>query len=189
MENIESFVLPDITASKTTKASKAPVKKSSAKVLMVEKEVLSRVNRMVTCNYCDVDKTLNPDQYQQLFDIAGSEETLKVEFMCKPCEMEMKRNPIRFWTLFGEPLQVLSKHLKNAFEIFRNSAHTNRDVVNMQTQCMVHLKECKIIEPNFEFVIQDRQPVAMRIKNIPYVGSLILKVYEQQRRNRINIEG
>lgn len=187
MENIESFILPDITAPKTTKASKGPAKKAPAKVL-VEKEVLSRVNRTVVCNYCDADKILNPDQYQQLFDIHGNEESLKAEFMCKPCEMEMKRNPIRFWTLFGEPLQVLSKHLKNAFESFRNSAHTNQDVVNMQTQCMVHLKECRIIEPNFEFVIQDRQPVAMRIKNIPYVGSLILKVYEQ-RRNRINIEG
>lgn len=100
----------------------------------------------------------------------------------------MKRNPIKFWTLFGEPLQILSKHLKTAFDAYRASSRTTQDVVNMQTQCMVHLKECKIIEPNFEFVVQDGLPVAMAIKNIPYVGTVVLRVNEQ-RKNRIHIHG
>jgi hypothetical protein len=161
-------------------------KKEPTKVL-VEKEVLAKTNRTVICKYCESPRILNPDQYQTLFDQYESEEKLNEEFMCKPCDMDMKRNPIKFWTLFGEPLQILSKNLKAAFEAYRMSARTDADVVSMQTTCIAMLKECKIVEPNFEFIIHERFPVALAIKNIPYVGTVILRVYEQQRKNRIHI--
>ena len=85
MENIKSIILPDFKAKKT-RSKKEPTK------ILIEKESLSRTNRTLICKYCESDRILNPDQYQSLFDLHGSEEKVNEEFQCKPCEMNMKNN-------------------------------------------------------------------------------------------------
>lgn len=181
MENIESIILPDFKAKQTRP------KKENKKVL-VEKETLPRTNRTVVCKFCESDRILNPDQYQSLFDLHGSEERVAAEFCCKPCEMNMKNNPFYFWVTYGEPLHILSKNLKTAFDIYKSSAKTPVDAVALQNMSVSFLKEAKISESNFEFVIINRLPVGMKIKNFPFVGEVILNVYEN-RKQRITIIG
>jgi hypothetical protein len=50
------------------------------------------------------------------------------------------------------------------------------------------MKEAKILDPNFEFIIIDQIPVGMKIKNFPFVGTVILNVYES-RKQRITVIG
>ena len=180
MENVESIILPDFDA-------KPKRQKKASKTVLVEKESLPRVNRTVVCNYCDTGKVLNPEQYQILFNMHENEEKLQAEFMCKACEMAAKRNPVEFWTVHGEQLHDLSKNLKTAFDLYKNSARQPQDAVAMQTMSINFLKDCHIFEPNFEFVTENRVPVALKIKSIPYVGTVVLKVYES-RKYRINLE-
>lgn len=182
MENILSIVLPDFGKEKKTAKPKKP-----PTVVTVEKSILSKINRTVTCKYCENQRILNPDQYQSLFEEHGSEEVLNEEFMCKPCYMNMKRNPIKFWTIFGESYQTLSKNLKYVFEAFKSSPQNNADVVTLQAESARVLKECGIID-NYEFVIHDKLPVAITIKSAPFVGIISLRVYEQKK-NRIYIHG
>lgn len=171
--------MPNLAAKKT-KPKKEPKK------VLVEKEQLSRVNRNITCNYCETEKILNPDQYQARYDIYGDEETLKSEFMCKNCEMEMKRNPIAFWTIHGEIFHTLSKNIKNIFDSFKNSNKGPTDVLNLQNFTTKHLFENSIHQ--FEFVIKEGLPISLKIKQMPFVGTVTLNVYEQ-RKNRIVIGG
>ena len=71
MENINTFILPEI---------KKPEKpKKESKKILDTKERLTRVNREVTCAYCDELKILNPDHYQLLYDIHGSDEKISAE--------------------------------------------------------------------------------------------------------------
>ena len=185
MENTNSIILPDFKAKKT-RNKKSASKKESKKVL-VEKEALPRTNRTVFCKYCESERILNPDQYQSLFDLHGSDEKVNEEFCCKPCEMSMKNNPFYFWTIYGEQLHVLSKNLKTAFDIYKTSAKSSADAVAMQNMSVSFLKECKIFDPNFEFIIVDRLPVGLKIKNFPFVGTVVLNVYEN-RKQRIIIQ-
>lgn len=180
MENIDNIILPDFKAKKTR------IKKEPKKVL-VEKESLPRVNRTVICKYCSNERILNPDQYQNLFDSYGSEEKVNEEFFCKPCDMNMKNNPFLFWSIHGEQLQILSKNLKTAFDVYKSSSKNPSDAVAMQNMSVSFLKECKIFDPNFEFIIIDRLPVGIKIKNFPFVGTVILNVYEN-RNQRIIIQ-
>lgn len=179
MQDINSIILPEISSSKTKP------KKSNTTVL-VEKESLSKTNHIIVCNYCGSDKILNPVQYQNLFDTHESEEKLKEQFMCKPCEMNMRKNPFEFYTIHGEQFETLSKNLRNVFDAYRNSTRNPNDGVVLQDTAVSILRECKIIEPNFEFIIDNRVPVAMKIKNVPFVGTVILRVYEP-RKSRIYV--
>jgi hypothetical protein len=181
MENIESIILPDFKAKKTRP------KKENKKVL-VEKETLPRTNRTVVCKYCESDRILNPDQYQSLFDLHGSEEKVAEEFCCKPCEMIMKNNPFYFWVNYGDSLHILSKNLKTAFDIYKTSSRSSADAVALQNMTVSFMKEVKISDSNFEFIIVDRIPVGMKIKNFPFVGEIILNVYENKKQ-RITING
>lgn len=180
MENIDNIILPDFKAKKTRP-------KKEPKKVLVEKEALPRINRTVVCKFCGCDRILNPDQYQNLFDLHGSEEKVNEEFCCKPCEMNMKNNPFLFWTTYGEQLHVLSKNLKTAFDIYKSSSKSPSDAVAMQNMSVSFLKECKIFDPNFEFIIVDRLPVGLKIKNFPFVGNVVLNVYEN-RKQRIIVE-
>jgi hypothetical protein len=180
MENINSIIIPDF------KAKKSRLKKQPQKIL-VEKQSLSRINRPLNCRYCESEKILNPDQYQNLFDLHGSEEKLKEEFFCKPCEMNMRGNPFLFWSIYGEHFHILSKNLKTVFEIYKTSSKSPSDAIALQTMSFSFLKECKISDNNYEFIIIDKLPIGMKIKNIPYVGTIVLNIYEN-RKNRITIE-
>lgn len=175
MENIESIILPDL--SKKPKTEKPPKK------VLVEKEVVSRINRNVTCGYCEIEKILNPDQYQLLLDTHGTED----EFMCKSCEVAMKRTPLEFWTIHGPQFKIMCKHLKNTFDSYKASAAQGQpDALKLQADSAAIMLANKIVDPNYEFVIENQIPVAMRIKNFPCVGSVVLRVYEQGK-NRIVI--
>jgi hypothetical protein len=180
MENIENIELPDFKAEK-------PRSKKQPKKIMVEKESLPRLNRTVFCKFCQNDRILNPDQYQNLFDLHGSEEKVNEEFFCKPCDMNMKHNPFLFWAMHGEPLHVLSKNIKNVFDIYKTSSRTPADALALQNMSVAFLKECRISDPNYEFIIMDQVPVGLKIKNFPFVGNIVLNVYENKKQ-RIIIE-
>lgn len=176
MEDTNKINLPDLS-----KKSKAKKQKNTE-----QKETLPRTNREINCIYCENQKILNPDQYQALFDLHGSEQKVNEEFFCKPCEMQMRNNPFKFWTIYGEQFKTLIKNLKTTFEIYKSSSHSLEDATALQNMATSFLKECKIKEPNFEFIITDRNPVGMTIKSVPFVGDVVLNVYESKN-NRIII--
>lgn len=170
MENIDSIILPDLAPKKRQK--KEPEK------ILVEKQTLSRVNRTVKCIYCEEEKILNPDQYQALFDLHESEEKINEEFYCKPCDMKMRKNPYEFWARKGDSLHELSKTLKNIFESFRVSQKTQNDVFVLQNSCAGVLSQYKISPDNVEFTLDQENPNGLKIKNFPFIGEVLIKVYE-----------
>jgi len=170
MENIEKIVIPSIPKKE---------KNESKKTVLVEKESLPRKNRTITCRYCQVDKILNPNQYQTLFDACGSDEQrVTEEFMCKACEMSMKRNPFLFWSNYGDAFSGIIKDVKSIFDTFRNSRREVSDAVNLQNSSVSVLQGYKIPDSNFEFIVVEGLPSGIRIRNVPFVGSISLNVYK-----------
>jgi hypothetical protein len=149
---------------------------------------LTRINRTVKCIHCEEEKILNPDQYQSYFDFWGTEDKITRNFFCKSCDVAMQENPFAFWYPKSELTKKLLRNLKTAFESFRVSARSNEDEIAM-TEMIVHfLKEAKIhVTPNLlshshlEFIIKDNVVVGLKIKNIPFVGSLTLLPYESEK--------
>jgi hypothetical protein len=178
MEDTNNINLPDLP--------KKSGKKTKTKDKPIENQILPRTNRDLVCIYCENEKILNPDQYQALYDLHGSEEKIKDEFFCKPCEMQMKNNPFKFWTIYGNQFKTLLKNLKTTFEIYKTSSHSLEDATALQNMTLSFLKECNIKEPNFEFIIVDKNPIGMTIKSVPFVGDVVLNVYESKN-NRIII--
>lgn len=179
MENINTFILPEI---------KKPEKpKKESKKILDTKERLTRVNREVTCAYCDELKILNPDHYQLLYDIHGSDEKISAEYMCKPCEMKSKGNPVVFWLKHGELLQNVSKDLKDLFDAFNGSLRTQQDLVVFDNIIRDNLKVLNI--SSYTILLErDNTAKGVQFKNFPFVGTINLKIYEQ-RKNRIEIVG
>lgn len=177
MENINTFILPEIK--KPEKPKKEPKK------ILDTKERLTRTNREVTCAYCNDLKILNPDHYQLLYDIHGSDEKIADEYMCKPCEMKSKNNPVEFWITHGELLQNLSKDLKDMFDAFNGSFKTQQDLTVLQSIVTGKLKESKIVSFNI-LLSRDNLAKGVQIKDFPFVGTINLKIYEQ-RKNRIEV--
>ena len=187
MENITSLIPPQYTT--FTEVPLKKEKKTTVKTqnIPADKTVLSKVNRTLVCKFCGSDKILNPKQYQELFDQYESEERLAEEFMCKPCEMAMRRNPFRFWTIYGDSYQILSKNLRAIFDVFRGSQRTQEDAVRMQTATENLMREHSISNTLYEYVIRESVPVGMAIKDIPYVGTVVLWVYEPKKQ-RIQLQ-
>jgi hypothetical protein len=181
MEDLSSIILPDLSKNKVKRAK-------PAKTVLVEKQELSRVNRTVTCGFCENEKILNPDQYQSLFESLGSEEKIQEEFMCKSCEVSMRRNPFDFWTRYGEHYQTLSKSLRQIFDRYAASNRTSNDALILQNSTFDVIKNCKILPENIEFVIDNLNPVALKIKSVPFVGEVLLRIYEPKN-SRIRITG
>lgn len=179
MENIDQILLPDM-AKKPEKVPKP--RKTSQTPLTEVKERLPKTNRNVECAYCNTVKILNPVQYQLLFDIHGSDDKITQEYMCKSCEMTMRGNPIKFWITHGELLHDLCRKLKGSFDTFKQ----NRNSVELQQTAVAMMHSANVYEPNFQFIIEDGNPVGMAILRFPFVGQITLKVYEQ-RKNRIII--
>lgn len=178
MEDINKITIPNL--------EKKVGRKQKNNKITVEKNLLSRINRELDCIYCESKKTLNPDQYQALFDLHSNEEKIKEEFFCKPCEMQMKKNPFKFWTIYGDNYKNLLKNLKTTFDIYKTSNRSLEDANALQNMTISFLKESNISEPNFEFIITDKIPTGMIIKNVPFVGRIYLHVYESKN-NRITI--
>ena len=192
MEDKTNINLPDFTEKPNTKKRTSVTKKANVKTTVsVEKEILTRTNRDVICNYCNCSKILNPDQYQALYDIYNSEDALNKNFICKECEMDMKRNPMRFGVLHGEPLQELSRHIKAAFDIFNRSNKNDQSFNIMQSSVLFHMKERVIAEDNVEFVARQSQTGpefhSIKIHNIPFIGTVTIKPYENIK-NRVTID-
>jgi hypothetical protein len=177
MENINTFILPEI------KKPEKP-KKEPKKILDV-KERLTRTNREVNCAYCSELKILNPDHYQLLYDIHGSDEKIADEYMCKPCDIKAKHNPVEFWLTHGELLQNLSKDIKDMFDAYNGSFKTQQDMAVLQSILTDKLKSSNIT--SFSILIsRDNLGKGIQIKNFPFVGTINLKIYEQ-RKNRIEV--
>jgi hypothetical protein len=183
MEDIKSIILPDLSDKKNKKTPKP------AKTVLVEKQELKRVNRTVKCIYCENDKILNPDQYQNLFDMYGSEEKVQEEFCCKQCEVVMRKNPFLFWSRYGEPLHDLIKSIKPVVNAFASSSKNLDAARSLQIGCLEVLKQHKVSPDNIEFISDTNLvPTVLKIKNMPFVGEIALFLNES-RSNSILING
>jgi hypothetical protein len=177
MENIDTFILPDIK--KPEKPKKEP------KMVPNARDRLTRSNREVPCAYCSEIKILNPDQYQLLFDTHGSDEKIKDEYMCKPCDMKAKNNPVEFWLRHGEQLHVLAKDLKEVYDLFNASFKTQQDLVALNNIVRDKLSVLKI--SNFSILIsRDNTARGIQLREFPFVGTINVKIYED-RKTRIEI--
>jgi hypothetical protein len=179
MENIDTIILPDLQ-------EKKPRAKKEPKQVLVQKTILPRINRTLTCNFCKSEKILNPDQFQLLFDIHETEDKVAEDFMCKQCEMQMKRNPYEFWTIHGNQFFELAKEIKVEFELFKQAAKTQPNVLTLQNKCTTILGNYRIANDNYEFITSNQLPIAIKIRNVPFVGAVILNVYEN-REKRVQI--
>jgi hypothetical protein len=182
MENKTNIELPDF--------SKVEEKKSS-KVSNSTSKKLPRRNRTIKCAYCGAEKILNPDQYQAYYDFLGSEEKIEREFMCKECEMESKRNPIKFWYKHGELLHDMCKHIRIAFDMFNRSSKGNTEFNSMRSMVLFHTKEAQVDDTNVEFVarqLPNNFPEfhSLKIHKIPHVGTITLKPYDEKK-SRIEV--
>lgn len=175
MEDITTFVLPEL-------AKKPEKQKKPVKTVLDVKERLPKQNRTIPCAYCGEDKIIAPDTYQLLFDTHGSDEKILEEFMCKSCEMAMKRNPFLFWAEHGAILHELSNKLKTVFSQYNET----KNLLALQTDGTNIMHGYGIFETNFDWIVENQAPVGMTIKNFPFIGNITLKVYEQ-RKNRIII--
>lgn len=192
MENKTEIEMPDFSkVSKPTTSVKTATVKKTVKKITEERERLPRTNRTVLCAYCSAEKILNPDQYQSYYDFYGSEEKIEREFMCKDCEMESKKNPIKFWYKHGEILQEMSRHIRIAFDLFNRSAKGNNEFNAMRNMVLFHTKEASIEDTDVEFVarqLPNNFPEfhSLKIHKIPHVGTLTIKPYEDKK-HRIEI--
>ncbi len=181
MENIKNIEMPNFQAQPEQK----PTKKAD------KTKKLPRKNRTIICPYCSNEKTLNPDQYQSYYDFLGSEEKIEKEFICKECEMDSKRTPIKFWYKHGEFLQELSKHIRISFDLFNKSSKGNNEFNSMRSMVLFHTKEALIDDANVEFVarhLNNGFPEfhTLKLHKIPHVGTIVIKPYEDKK-NRIEI--
>lgn len=193
MENKTEIELPDFSkvTLTPTPAKKAASKKAATKTIVEERERLPRTNRHINCSYCSTEKVLNPDQYQSYYDFYGSEDKIEREFMCKECEMESKKNPIKFWYKHGDLLQEMSRHIRIAFDLFNRSSKGNNEFNAMRNMVLYHTKEALIEDTGVEFVarqLPNNLPEfhSLKIHKIPHVGTLTIKPYEDKK-NRIEI--
>lgn len=185
MENTTTILFPTgpPTIPQASFLDETPVeesKKKAPKKVLDVKERLMKVNRTVKCIFCDTERILNPDQYQTYFDYWGTEERVDKNFFCKPCDVKMQDNPIKFWFLNGDDLKTLSKNLKACFDLYTRSPRAQNDLLSLQSMSTAFLNAAKIDGSNFEFIVSNAVPVAMKIKNIPFVGDLQLNVYENR---------
>jgi hypothetical protein len=178
MENTTEIQLPDF---KKEKLEKTPKPKK-----VVEKEILPRSNREVKCAYCGAVKTLNPDQYQKRFDYFGSEEAVERHFQCQECETAENTNPIRFAFDHSTLVNTLAIRLKPVFETFTFSPKTNNDVLRLQNETTQLLTEYAVTAKNFEFIIENKLPEALKI-NFPFVGDVVIRPKEYLVAKKISV--
>ena len=118
------------------------------------KKLLSKVNRPMNCIFCETERILNPQQYQAYYDYWGDEDKIKRNFVCKPCEVKQNDNPFLFWL-------------------------TNHEMVKRLTTNF--LQQNKIDSANMEFILENQLPVAIKIKNMPFVGTFEFRPYTEEK--------
>lgn len=187
MEKTDTIAIPAEFSSPPKKFNPINNLRKNKKPLDLEetRTRLPKVNRSVKCVHCEQDRILNPEQYQSYFDYWGDEEKLLRNFICKPCDMQIQLNPFKFWTVHSDHYSKLSKTLKIAFDLFNNSQKTSNDEMNMTKMIVDTLKIANIeASPNLlsnnhlEFMIDNRVVRGMKIKNIPFVGTVTITPYE-----------
>lgn len=177
MENMEKLVVPDFSAQK----SEEKPKKGDNLRKYREKQQLSKVNRNVPCIYCGTERILNPQQYQAYFDYWGDEDKVKRNFVCQPCDTEANKNPFLFWLNHHDSAKRLVRGLKAIFEVYKASPKAESDVLSLQNMTVGLLGENKIDAPNMEFITENKLPTGIRVKNMPFVGTIELKPYNEQK--------
>jgi hypothetical protein len=162
MENVENFVFP-------VPETKVPEEKKKKVTKQIEDKRLRlpRTNRTVKCIFCKEDRILNPDQYQAYFDYWGNEDKIEREFVCKPCDVKQKENPIKFWVLHSNHDKLIHG-LRTACDIYKNSGKSQSDVLNLQTMVTHYFNDVNIIGTNFEFILENQLPVAFKV-TVPFV--------------------
>lgn len=180
MEELNKIILPEFSK-KTQEEKKKPLKK-----IPNSRERLGKTNREVKCSYCQTLKILNPSQYQSLFDFYGSEEKVEENYMCKPCDMDAKENPIKFWSLHGDFWNPLLKDLKDLFDAFNESNKSRNDFVTLQQIVAKKLLSVHIASEFTLLLERDNTARGIQLKKFPFIGTLNLKIYEQKEK-RIQI--
>lgn len=150
-----------------------------------EKKKLSKINRSIPCVFCETERILNPTQYQAYFDYWGDEDKIKRNFICQPCETKQNDNPFAFWINHHEKTRKLLKGLKAIFEVYKASTRSNGEVKTLQDTTISLLKENRISDGNMEFIIENQLPVGVRIRNMPFVGTIEMKPYNEIKINII----
>lgn len=164
--------------------SETPKKRDNLKEYR-DKKKLAKVNRNVTCIFCATERILNPEQYQAYFDYWGDEEKIKRNFVCQPCDTKQSENPFAFWVTHHEKTRKLTKGLKAIFEVYRASNKTDIDVKSLQDMTVHLLGEYQITGNNMEFIIENQLPAGVKIRNMPFVGTIELKPYNETKINII----
>ena len=191
MEDTTEFNVPNFDDNSIIKGEEEPKKKfnpidnlrkrKETKEIMDTRPRLPRTNRTINCIFCEEEKILNPDQYQSYYDYWGDEDKIIKNFSCKPCEMKMKENPIKFWYAHSDSSKKLLRNLKTAFDLFNLSEGNIQDITSLQNMCDHFLAvESFCSRNNFEFIIEDRKARGMKISNVPLVGTVIYKPYDNK---------
>ena len=168
----------DLDTTAPTEKKKNPIdnlKNSKAKKL------LSKVNRPMNCIFCETERILNPQQYQAYYDYWGDEDKIKRNFVCKPCEVKQNDNPFLFWLTNHEMVKRLNRGLKATFEVYKSSGRSTEDVLALQNMTTNFLQQNKIDSANMEFILENQLPVAIKIKNMPFVGTFEFRPYTEEK--------
>lgn len=145
------------------------------------KKLLSKVNRDVKCIFCEESRILNPQQYQAYYDYWGDEDKITRNFICKPCEVKQNDNPFLFWLYNHDMVKRINRGLKATFEVYKSSGRSNDDVVALQNMATNLLQQNKISSDNMEFILENHLPVAIKIKNMPFIGTFEFRPYNEEK--------
>lgn len=188
MENIEKLEIPaNFTDSEISKKQKKAenLKKAreSKKAGESTTDKLSKVNRVLPCIFCETERILNPTQYQAYFDYWGDEDKIKRNFICQPCDTQQKENPFSFWLINHDNIRKLSRGLKAIFEVYKSSPKSYEDGLSLQSMTNHLVSENKINVENIEFILQNKLPTGLKIKNMPFVGAFEILPYNETKIN------
>lgn len=183
MEDIKNFDIPEFIDLTEDKGKTKKVPKKETKLILEERGRLPKINRTLRDIYSGEEKIVNPDQYQALYDYWGSHEKIEKNFISKETEMQMRENPIRFWLLHGQLLQNLAIQLKAIYEDFfrlNDPGYFVRESKRLFTENNIALYDFEPLNT------QNKTLNGVIIKNIPFVGNILIKPYEN-RQNRITL--
>lgn len=174
-----TFIIPDLTNPTFITEKSEEVADENLQSKSKEPKKLAKVNRPINCIFCESERILNPKQYQSYFDYWGDEEKIKRNFVCKPCEMLQNENPFSFWLKNHDSVKKVVRALKAVFEVYKGSSKAQEDVVTLQNMTNNVLKDVHVDITKIEFLLENRLPVAVRVKNMPFVGDFEIRPYDE----------
>ena len=75
----------------------------------------------------------------------------------------------------------LNKGIKATFEVYKSSGRSNEDVLALQNMTTSFLQQNNISSDNMEFILENQLPVAIKIKNMPFVGTFEFRPYTEEK--------